>query len=167
MTKTKDVRQPKDQGSVSSHCYDAIKVYTDGREEPLLDALANITDEWVDAGQACSQTTLDLRDACRSLVMIADLWDWMIEMRSRIDKDSNVNRRDIWVFLDVDDEIVCRGVTPIDAIERARFIVDGTPQKCQVCGDNIKGHEDDSDTLCRWCVTGWKPSSGEIETTSS
>lgn len=101
-----------------------IEVHTEfGQPRDLRYALDNITDEWVDAGQACGQTTLDLRDACRALVDIVDLWDWMIAMRSRIDKDSDITRRDIWVFLDVDDYIVCRGTTPIDAIKKAKQIV--------------------------------------------
>lgn len=28
---------------------------------------------------------------------------------------------------------------------------------CKTCGDKLVGHEDESDTECRWCVTGWKP----------
>jgi hypothetical protein len=37
---------------------------------------------------------------------------------------------------------------------------DNTPENkqvktCMKCGDTLKGHEDDSDTHCRWCVTGW------------
>ena len=28
---------------------------------------------------------------------------------------------------------------------------------CQKCGDKLTGHEDDSETHCRWCVTGWDP----------
>ena len=110
----------------SSHCYDAIEVHTEfGEPRDLLYALNRITDEWVDAGQCCGQTTLDLRDACKSLIELLELWDWMIEARSRIDKDSDINRCDIWVFLDVDDDIVCRGITPIDAIRRAKFLCEG------------------------------------------
>lgn len=30
-------------------------------------------------------------------------------------------------------------------------------RKCLACGDLLVGHEDESSTLCRWCVTGWKP----------
>lgn len=26
--------------------------------------------------------------------------------------------------------------------------------KCATCGDYLTGHEDDSATRCRWCVTG-------------
>lgn len=28
---------------------------------------------------------------------------------------------------------------------------------CKKCGDRLVGHDDESDTECRWCVTGWKP----------
>jgi len=28
---------------------------------------------------------------------------------------------------------------------------------CDKCGDKLTGHEDDSSTTCRWCVTGWVP----------
>ena len=109
----------------SSHCYDAIEVHTEfGEPRDLHYALDRITDDWVDAGQCCGQTTLDLRDACRSLVAIVDLWDWMIDMRSRIDKDANINRSGIWVFLDVDDEIIARGETPLEAIANAQAAVE-------------------------------------------
>ena len=130
MTTPEKIEPPNDeQTRRSSHCYDAIEVHTEfGEPRDLNYALDRITDDWVDAGQCCHQTTLDLRDACRSLVEIVDLWDWMIEMRSRIDKDSNINRRDIWVFLDVDDDIVCRGVTPIDAIKNAKQVVEGVSE---------------------------------------
>jgi len=30
--------------------------------------------------------------------------------------------------------------------------------ECEACGDKLIGHEDESATRCRWCVTGWKPS---------
>jgi len=30
-------------------------------------------------------------------------------------------------------------------------------KKCE-CGEPLTGHEDESSTKCRWCVTGWKPS---------
>lgn len=25
------------------------------------------------------------------------------------------------------------------------------------CGEKLVGHEDESSTKCRWCVTGWNP----------
>lgn len=28
---------------------------------------------------------------------------------------------------------------------------------CSKCGDTLRGHEDESATHCRWCVTGWTP----------
>lgn len=30
-------------------------------------------------------------------------------------------------------------------------------RRCE-CGERLSGHEDESSTKCRWCVTGWKPS---------
>ncbi len=32
---------------------------------------------------------------------------------------------------------------------------------CEACGERMHGHEDESATQCRWCVTGWKPCEGE------
>lgn len=28
---------------------------------------------------------------------------------------------------------------------------------CHKCGDGLTGHEDETNTLCRWCVTGRVP----------
>jgi hypothetical protein len=32
---------------------------------------------------------------------------------------------------------------------------------CQKCGDTLKGHEDESGSLCRWCVTSTEVTEGE------
>lgn len=44
-----------------------IEVYTD-RPQPLREALRVITDEWVESGECCNQTTIDLANACRKLL---------------------------------------------------------------------------------------------------
>lgn len=28
-------------------------------------------------------------------------------------------------------------------------------KSCKKCGDKLNGHEDESNSFCRWCVTGW------------
>ena len=48
-------------------CYDAMQIWTN-RPMPIRDALRTITDEWIDAGESCHQTTADLRDACRAML---------------------------------------------------------------------------------------------------
>ena len=35
---------------------------------------------------------------------------------------------------------------------------------CSLCGDKMRGHEDDSATNCRWCVTGWTQCNDEDDT---
>jgi len=56
-------------GSGVSYITDSPKltVYCDGHYRPLEEALSVITDDWVDAGNSCDQTVLDLVDACRKL----------------------------------------------------------------------------------------------------
>lgn len=36
-------------------------------------------------------------------------------------------------------------------------------KRCDECGDLLTGHEDDSPSKCRWCVTGWKPQATHVE----
>jgi hypothetical protein len=38
-------------------------IYMNGKDVPLTEALKKITDEWVDDGNYCAQTVIDLRDA--------------------------------------------------------------------------------------------------------
>lgn len=35
-------------------------------------------------------------------------------------------------------------------------------KRCE-CGDLLTGHEDESSTKCRWCVTGWKQQTTHVE----
>jgi len=35
---------------------------------------------------------------------------------------------------------------------------------CSLCGDKMRGHEDESATNCRWCVTGWTQCNDEDDT---
>lgn len=32
---------------------------------------------------------------------------------------------------------------------------------CKTCGELLRGHEDETDTQCRWCVTEWQPITDE------
>lgn len=47
-----------------------LKIYISntGKSEPIEKALRIITDEWIDDGNSCGQTIIDLRDACRELL---------------------------------------------------------------------------------------------------
>lgn len=53
--------------SATTNCYDAIEVWTN-KPTPIREALNTITDEWIDDGQLCHQTALDLRDACKKMI---------------------------------------------------------------------------------------------------
>ena len=44
-----------------------MNIYCDGKERPIDEALRIITPEWVEAGESCQQTTIDLAVACREL----------------------------------------------------------------------------------------------------
>lgn len=48
-----------------------------------------------------------------------------------------------------------------DAIRIIELCGEGSETKCQKCGDKLDGHEDESGTHCRWCVTGGEYASGE------
>lgn len=39
-----------------------------GKSAPITKAIRLITDDWVNQGQCCDQTILDLRDACKYLL---------------------------------------------------------------------------------------------------
>ena len=43
----------------------------------------------------------------------------------------------------------------IDPLKKAAYMKE---RFCE-CGEKLVGHEDESSTKCRWCITGWKPSS--------
>lgn len=45
-----------------------MNVYCNGKNRPLSKALKIITEDWVDAGNSTSQTTVDLARACKELV---------------------------------------------------------------------------------------------------
>lgn len=50
------------------------------------------------------------------------------------------------------------GELPADEKYAQREVGGGGPaQVCSACGDALRGHEDESGTHCRWCVTGWAP----------
>ena len=40
-------------------------IYMNGNDVPLTEALKKMTDEWVDDGNYCAQTVIDLRDALK------------------------------------------------------------------------------------------------------
>jgi polyhydroxyalkanoate synthesis regulator phasin len=40
-------------------------IYMNGKEVPLTEALKKMTDEWVDDGNYCAQTVIDLRNALK------------------------------------------------------------------------------------------------------
>ena len=45
-----------------------MKVFCDGRDREVHEALRIITPEWVESGESCHQTVIDLADACRELL---------------------------------------------------------------------------------------------------
>lgn len=42
-----------------------MKVFCDGRDRGVHEALRIITPDWVESGESCHQTVIDLADACR------------------------------------------------------------------------------------------------------
>lgn len=53
------------------------------------------------------------------------LREWLTEMNCTVVLDADVTRSDRWIVLDVDGEIVERGVSPESAIECARSKIEG------------------------------------------
>lgn len=51
------------------------------------------------------------------------LWDWMVLMRCHIVEDADITRADRWLVVDVDGDVVERGVSPQSAIECAKVKV--------------------------------------------
>ena len=45
-----------------------MKVFCDGRDRDVHEALKIITPEWVESGESCHQTVIDLADVCRELL---------------------------------------------------------------------------------------------------
>ena len=45
-----------------------IRIYVDGENLPLEDALKIIDSDWIDAGNYCDQTVLDLANALKFLI---------------------------------------------------------------------------------------------------
>jgi hypothetical protein len=59
---------------------------------------------------------------CRELQearRILKLWDWLIEMRCTLQRDSLVGRQP-WCVLDVDGDVIGRAGLPVAAVEAAR-----------------------------------------------
>lgn len=52
-----------------------MDVYCEGKNRPLDEALEIITDDWIDNGNCCEQTTIDLADACRKFKRLFDAFD--------------------------------------------------------------------------------------------
>lgn len=102
---------------MTKYHHDAIEIWTD-QPTPIREALSIMTDDWIEQ-ERCEQTTIDLRDACRKLLSIADLWQWMTNVNCTVRRDADISRSDCWWFMDVDGECIARGTTPIDAIEKA------------------------------------------------
>ena len=50
-----------------------------------------------------------------------------------------------------------RSADDIRAAVKALTADSANERRCE-CGERLSGHEDESSTKCRWCVTGWKPS---------
>jgi hypothetical protein len=46
-----------------------MKVFCDGRDREVHEALRIITPEWVESGESCQQTVIDLAEACRELLV--------------------------------------------------------------------------------------------------
>ncbi len=42
-------------------------IYIDGKDLPIKKALRLMTDDWIDDGQYCAQTVMDMRDILREL----------------------------------------------------------------------------------------------------
>ena len=64
------------------------------------------------------------RKALDSELVVA-LWAWLCEMNCTVVKDADISRADVWLVVDVDNEIVERGVSPRTAIEAAKSKVEG------------------------------------------
>ena len=65
---TDELEPPKSESAPrSSHCYDAMNVWVYG-PKPIRQAIQEISEEWIDAGESCQQTTVDLLNACRTLI---------------------------------------------------------------------------------------------------
>ena len=68
-------------GSRATPCYPSIgtrveirdgvemTVFCDGQDREVHEALRRITPEWVESGESCHQTVIDLADACRELLV--------------------------------------------------------------------------------------------------
>jgi hypothetical protein len=65
-----------------------------------------------------------------------------------------------WLCKDVDDTDAVPAKGTVAAIIYKAMLVTASPPvgKCIKCGDRLTGHEDDSSTTCRWCVTGYRTS---------
>jgi NTP pyrophosphatase (non-canonical NTP hydrolase) len=49
-----------------------MTIYVEGKRVPLKKALEIITDEWIEDGQYCDKTVIDLKDALKGAVIEAD-----------------------------------------------------------------------------------------------
>jgi hypothetical protein len=61
----------------------------------------------------------------RDAELVVALWNWLCEMNCTVVKDADISRADVWLVVDVDNEIVERGVSPRSAIERAKSKIEG------------------------------------------
>lgn len=110
--------------SKSLRCYDAIEIWTD-EPKPIREALEVITDDWVEDGHGCQQCVIDLKDACKYLLNVSDAWQWMTDMNCTVRRDADISRANCWWFMDVDEEVIAKGRTPIEAIIKAKHAIEG------------------------------------------
>ena len=99
------------------------EIYAAGKQRTLVEALGLIDEEWVESGESCQQTTIDLRNACLELLVEVNSYRWMTEMRLVVVKEAAIGES--WVVVDVDDEVHGRGPSPIDAINAAQAKIEG------------------------------------------
>lgn len=47
-----------------------LTIYCEGKNRPIQEAIGVLTDDWIDSGNCCDQTKIDLRDAVKQLMSI-------------------------------------------------------------------------------------------------
>lgn len=121
-TKLEDTQAVRDHGVVMVRecqtCRVGMKhVATSGKKDPFF---------WChNCGTIYSDSKEDSFDCVPRIskgkitARILKCWNWLLAMGCMIERDSAINRSDIWVVFDVDREIIARGDTPEDAVENA------------------------------------------------
>lgn len=67
MTNENDKQREAESAAVQRRGYGAMNVWVYG-PKPIREAIEEITEEWIDTGESCQQTTVDLLNACRKLI---------------------------------------------------------------------------------------------------